>query len=118
ATVEWGGRVLPAGGGAYFRILPYSLISSALRGAERRGAPGTFYIHPWEVDPEQPRFAVPMTTRMRHYGGLGRTTGRLRRLLSTFRFGSIAESIAAPTSSTRDGRWPEEAGRRDASAPQ
>ena len=113
ATVAWGGRVLPAGGGAYFRIFPYSLVASALRGAERRGAPGTFYIHPWEVDPEQPRFAVPATTRLRHYGGLSRTTRRLHRLLSTFRFGSIAETIAA--SATRDPRWPEDAGRRGAS---
>jgi polysaccharide deacetylase family protein (PEP-CTERM system associated) len=118
ATVEWGGRVLPAGGGAYFRILPYSLVRSALRAAERRGVPGTFYIHPWEVDPEQPRFAVPLTTRVRHYGGLGGTTRRLRRLLSTFRFGSIAETISAGVSAMRDGRWPEEAGLRGAGSRQ
>ena len=113
ATVALGGRVLPAGGGAYFRLLPYSLVASALRGAERRGAPGTFYIHPWEVDPEQPRFAMPVTTRLRHYGGLGRTKARLRRLLSTFRFGSIAESLNA--SASRDARWPEDAGLRSTS---
>ena len=116
ATVEVGGRVLPAGGGAYFRILPYALVTSALRGAERRGAPGTFYIHPWEVDPEQPRFTVPVTTRLRHYGGLGRTTRRLRRLLSTFRFGSIVETFGVGAVSTRDGRWPDDAGRRSEGA--
>ena len=116
ATVEWGGRVFPAGGGAYFRILPYGLVASALRGAERRGVPGTFYIHPWEVDPEHPRFAVPLATRVRHYGGLSRTTRRLRRLLSTFRFGSIAESLSA--SASRDPRWPEDAGRRGESVQQ
>lgn len=93
ATVDWAGRVLPAGGGAYFRILPYALIPAALRGAERRSAAGTFYIHPWEVDHDQPRFSVPASTRVRHYGGLRRAPARLRRLLSTFRFGSIADSI-------------------------
>ena len=116
ATVEWGGQVFPAGGGAYFRILPYSLVASALRSAERRSVPGTFYIHPWEVDPEQPRFSVPVTTRIRHYGGLARATSRLRRLLSTFRFSAIAESLDAP--STRDARWPEDAGKRGATAQQ
>jgi polysaccharide deacetylase family protein (PEP-CTERM system associated) len=94
ATIEVAGRVLPAGGGAYFRLFPYALIRAALRGAERRGSPGTFYIHPWEVDPEQPRMSVSLKTRIRHYGGLERTEERLRRLLSTFRFGSIAESLA------------------------
>ncbi len=116
ATVEWGGRVLPAGGGAYFRILPYRLIPAALRGAERRAAPGTFYIHPWEVDHEQPRFSVPATTRVRHYGGLRRAPSRLRRLLSTFRFGTIAETLNARPGP--DAQWPRSAGRRAAGAPQ
>ncbi len=115
ATVEWAGRVLPAGGGAYFRILPYRLVPAALRGAERRAAPGTFYIHPWEVDAEQPRVSVPAATRVRHYGGLRRAPDRLRRLLSTFRFGSITETLgAAPTSAPH---WPEDRGRRGAETP-
>jgi polysaccharide deacetylase family protein (PEP-CTERM system associated) len=104
ATVAMGKRVLPAGGGAYFRVLPYSLVRSAFVGAERRSAPGTFYIHPWEVDPDQPRIAVPAATRIRHYGGLRRTTGRLHRLLSTFRFGTIAASLDA--SATHGSQWP------------
>jgi hypothetical protein len=57
--------------------------------------PATFYIHPWEVDPGQPRLPVPMLTRLRHYGGLRRTGPRLERLLSEFRFGSIAAWCAA-----------------------
>src|SRR6202007_2718354 len=84
ATVKWGSAVLPAGGGAYFRLFPYALIRSALLAAARRGAPGTFYIHPWELDPEQPRLDVPLKTRIRHYGGLRRTIPRLRKLLSSF----------------------------------
>jgi polysaccharide deacetylase family protein (PEP-CTERM system associated) len=93
ATVRWLGWTLPAAGGAYFRIFPYGLVRGALRGCERRGVPGTFYIHPWEVDPEQPRLRVPFTARVRHYTGLNRTEPRLERLLGEFRFGSIAERL-------------------------
>ena len=95
ATLQMGTVVLPAGGGAYFRHLPYALVRRGLRDAERRGVPGTFYIHPWELDPEQPRVEVPYPTHLRHYGGLTRTVPRLRKLLSSFRFQSIASTMAA-----------------------
>jgi polysaccharide deacetylase family protein (PEP-CTERM system associated) len=95
ATVSLLGLKLPAGGGAYFRLLPYALVRAALREAERRGAPTTFYIHPWELDPGQPRFEVSMATRIRHYGGLAGTRSRLERLLSEFRFEPIADTVNA-----------------------
>ena len=95
ATLRRLGLNLPAAGGAYFRLLPYALVRAALRDAERRGVPGTFYLHPWEYDPDQPRFAVKPLTRIRHYGGLSRTWSRLERLLSEFRFTSIAQGAAA-----------------------
>jgi Domain of unknown function (DUF3473) len=85
--------VLPAGGGAFFRHLPYELVHSALRSAERRGTPGTFYIHPWELDTEQPRVRAPFLTKLRHYGGLARTIPRLERLLSDFRFQPIGTTL-------------------------
>src|SRR3989475_5497503 len=66
---RWGTNV-PAGGGAYFRLFPYAVVRAALRDCAHRGAPGTFYIHPWELDPDQPRIAVPWPTRVRHYGGV------------------------------------------------
>lgn len=94
ATLQLGNQVLPAGGGAYFRLLPRRLVWSALSESERRGAPGTFYIHPWEVDVDQPRIRVPMLTRVRHYGGLRRTVPGLHALLSEFRFQSIAQTLA------------------------
>jgi len=94
ATVQWGSAVLPAGGGAYFRHLPYSVVRSALSDAGQRGVPGTFYIHPWELDPDQPRVRVPYRTHLRHYGGLTRTAPRLRKLLATFPFQSIAHTLA------------------------
>jgi len=93
ATLNVGRAILPAAGGAYFRHLPYTLVHSALVSAEQRGVPGTFYIHPWELDPGQPRLTVPILTRVRHYGGLTRTIPRLRRLLSQFRFQPIAATL-------------------------
>jgi len=93
ATLRFGGVRVPAGGGAYFRLLPYGLVRSAFRLAARRQRPGTFYIHPWELDPDQPRYAVGRSTRIRHYGGLNRTRPRLRRLLREFRFGAIGPAL-------------------------
>ena len=93
ATLELGPAVLPAGGGAYFRLFPYQFVRTAFVRAERRGVPATFYIHPWELDPEQPRLEVPLHTRIRHYGGLRRTAARIGRLLSEFQFQTIAETL-------------------------
>ncbi|HSH45939.1 MAG TPA: DUF3473 domain-containing protein, partial [Longimicrobiales bacterium] len=96
ATLQAGLR-LPAAGGGYLRLLPPGLVHAALRQAERRGVPGTFYIHPWELDPEQPRFPVSRATRVRHYGGLGRTAGRVENLLAEFNFGTIADTMRSMT---------------------
>ena len=95
ATLSCLGVTLPAGGGAYFRLFPYGLVRAALRAAERRGVPATFYVHPWEVDPDQPRLPASWPTRLRHYIGLGRTAARLERLLGEFRFTAVAETAAA-----------------------
>jgi polysaccharide deacetylase family protein (PEP-CTERM system associated) len=88
-TLHCAGLRLPAAGGAYFRLFPYALVRAALRQCERRGVPGTFYIHPWEIDPEQPRVPVSWLTAARHYGGLRATLPRLERLLTEFRFAAI-----------------------------
>jgi hypothetical protein len=56
--------------------------------------PAVFYIHPWELDPEQPRFEVPFLTRVRHYRNLGKTAHLIDRLLSEFKFTSIAQRLA------------------------
>jgi polysaccharide deacetylase family protein (PEP-CTERM system associated) len=95
ATVRWLGVNLPAAGGAYLRLLPPALIRAAVRDAESRGVPAMLYIHPWELDPDQPRIPVSFATRIRHYGGLRRTVPRLRRLFREFRFGTVAESLPA-----------------------
>lgn len=95
STLRWCGTRLPAGGGAYFRLLPYGLVRAAFKQCERLGVPGTFYIHPWELDPEQPRFDVSWLVRVRHYGGLRRTVERLERLLSEFRFTAVRDTVTA-----------------------
>ena len=64
------GADLPAAGGGYFRHFPYAITRAALASYARRGTPATFYIHPWEVDPHQPRLPVPALQRLRHYGGI------------------------------------------------
>jgi polysaccharide deacetylase family protein (PEP-CTERM system associated) len=95
STIRLSGMTLPAGGGAYFRLFPYAVVRQAFREAESRGAPATFYIHPWEVDPGQPRLPVSRMTSIRHYGGLRRTERRLERLLGEFRFRPIIETLEA-----------------------
>ena len=94
-TLHWCGMRLPAAGGAYFRLLPYGFVQAAFRQSARRGVPGTFYIHPWEVDPTQPRFAVRWFTRLRHYGGLRRTARQLTRLLTEVRFTTMRDTGVA-----------------------
>ena len=90
-TVQVLGRNLPAGGGGYFRLLPYALSNWAIREFNRKEArPALFYMHPWEIDHEQPR--VPDTslkTRFRHYVNLHRTEARLTRLLGDFHWGRM-----------------------------
>lgn len=93
ATVNWRGLRLPAAGGGYLRHFPYALIREAFRQHDRRGDSGTFYIHPWELDTEQPRVSAPWLTKVRHYRGLHATLPRLDRLLGEFHFTSIARRM-------------------------
>ena len=87
------GRNLPAGGGGYFRLAPYGLSRWALRrvnAVDRR--PAIFYMHPWEIDPGQPRIAgTGLKTRFRHYVNLSRTESRLGQLLQDFNWGRVDE---------------------------
>ena len=91
ATTKVWGRNLPAGGGGYFRLAPYGLSRWAIARVNRvDGKPAIFYLHPWEIDPEQPRIpGVGFKTKFRHYVNLHRTEGRLRRLLADFRWDTV-----------------------------
>lgn len=94
ATLRVLGATLPAAGGAYFRLLPPALVHAAMRQTAARGESGTFYTHPWEWDPGQPRLDVPLLTRIRHYGGQAGVLGRLETLFRRFQFTSIREGSA------------------------
>ncbi|MDR1708555.1 MAG: DUF3473 domain-containing protein [Candidatus Accumulibacter sp.] len=84
-------RNWPAGGGGWFRLLPYGVSRWLLSRINRRdGKPAVFYFHPWEIDPEQPRIpGIDLKTRFRHYVNLRRTEARIARLLDDFRWGRI-----------------------------
>jgi polysaccharide deacetylase family protein (PEP-CTERM system associated) len=99
-TLRVAGLNVPASGGAYFRIFPYALTNRAFRDCEMRGVPGVFYIHPWEIDPDQPRIRASLGARLRHYTGLHRTAAGLERLFAEFRFGAIAHHLFAPAASS------------------
>jgi polysaccharide deacetylase family protein (PEP-CTERM system associated) len=94
ATTRLGRLQIPAAGGGYLRQFPYGVIRHAFREHTAAGSPAVFYIHPWEVDPEQPRMDVPLLTRIRHYRNLNRTAALIERLLSEFKFTSVAQSLA------------------------
>jgi polysaccharide deacetylase family protein (PEP-CTERM system associated) len=94
STVRLGGVNLPIGGGGYFRQLPYAWTKWGIDRVNRvERQPMTFYTHPWEIDPDQPRMRVGTATRVRHYRGLDRTAGRLSRLLRDFRFDSVTSAL-------------------------
>jgi len=85
-TVRLMRRNLPAGGGGYFRLLPYALSRSMIRSVNADdGQPAIFYFHPWELDPDQPRPAgLGLKTRFRHYFNLRRMGGRIETLAADF----------------------------------
>lgn len=94
-TVRLAGMTLPALGGGYLRIFPEAYSRWAIRRLnDVEAQPAIVYLHPWEVDPDQPRIeGAPLRSRLRHYTGLDRMLGRLRRLLEAHSFGSIAEML-------------------------
>ncbi|MFI5106990.1 MAG: XrtA system polysaccharide deacetylase, partial [Terriglobales bacterium] len=99
ATLRIGGTNFPAAGGGYFRIFPLAYTEWAFRQFESEQRPLVFYLHPWEVDPEQPRIAGPLKSRLRHYTNLGKTQKRLERLLGRYEFQTFAEYMGGEASS-------------------
>jgi polysaccharide deacetylase family protein (PEP-CTERM system associated) len=88
------GRNLPVGGGAYLRILPFSFVSAGLSHAAAKGETLMVYLHPWEIDDEQPRLPAGLKSRLRQYTGLKGMSGRLERLLSCHSFTTASEAFA------------------------
>ena len=90
-TAELGGKRLAAGGGGFFRVLPYGFSRWAIRQVNRRDhRPAVFYFHPWEIDPGQPRVdGAPLKSRLRHYTNLHRMAVKLRQLIHEFAWGRM-----------------------------
>ena len=88
------GRRLPVGGGGYLRLLPLAVLGRGLRQKQRSGAPGCVYLHPWEVDPDQPRQRLGGLRGFRHYVNLSKTHKKLDRLLGEFPFTTVSNALA------------------------
>ncbi|MBE3112019.1 MAG: DUF3473 domain-containing protein [Acidobacteria bacterium] len=96
STIRFAGMNFPIGGGGYFRILPYAWTAFGIRRLnQRERKPAMVYMHPWEIDPDQPRLKAPWLSRFRHYRHLAQTEPRLRRLLAEFRFAPIRDIISS-----------------------
>ena len=94
SAASLGGIKIPVSGGGYFRLLPYWVTRAGLRQVnEKRGHPFVFYLHPWEIDPGQPRIGVKWLSRFRHYTNLERCEERLKRLLDDFAFTRITDVL-------------------------
>jgi polysaccharide deacetylase family protein (PEP-CTERM system associated) len=93
STMSACGLQLPVAGGGYFRLLPYAASRMFLKSLEKQGSQLVMYLHPWELDPEQPRMKGPVLSKVRHYLNLNKTEQRLRWLLKDFSFASINEVI-------------------------
>ena len=92
-TAEVAGRRMAAGGGGFFRLLPYPVSRWQVNSVD--GRPAVFYFHPWEIDPEQPRVAsAPLRSKFRHYTNLTVMAAKLERLVRDFRWGRMDELAA------------------------
>ena len=87
------GMTVPVSGGGYFRLYPYGLSRHLLNKVNAESEPFVFYMHPWEIDPLQPRIRTSLKSSLRHYTNLDRFEGKLRTLLRDFSFTSMANVI-------------------------
>jgi polysaccharide deacetylase family protein (PEP-CTERM system associated) len=94
-TARLAGRTVAAGGGGFFRLLPYGFSRWAIRQVNEASQPAIIYFHPWEIDPGQPRVAdAPMRSKLRHYTNLSGMASKLRRLIGDFEWGRV-DAVAA-----------------------
>lgn len=93
STLKFPGYTLPIAGGGYFRLFPYWFSRFGLGSINRQGKPFVFYLHPWEVDPDQPRLDVKWFSRFRHYNNLDVCEKRLRQLLKHFAFTTMSDVL-------------------------
>ncbi len=93
STVRILGKYFPFGGGAYLRLLPYWYNKWSIKRLNRIGKPALIYFHPWELDPDQPKLDLNLLTRTRHHFNLDIMETKIRKLLKSFRFQSIEETL-------------------------
>ena len=94
SSVKFLGYQLPIAGGGYFRLYPYWFTRFGLNKLNRTGDEFVFYLHPWEVDPDQPRVeGVSWKSKFRHYNNLGKCLHRLRRLVNDFEFTTVEKLL-------------------------
>jgi len=93
SVVEIFGKRIPCSGGGYFRQFPYFVSKYLIKKCNEAGRPVIFYLHPWEIDNEQPRIKLPILKKIRHYNNLNKTYCRLEKLLIDFKFAPIKEII-------------------------
>jgi polysaccharide deacetylase family protein (PEP-CTERM system associated) len=95
STAQVFGQSVPAAGGGYFRLYPYAVSRWLIRRVNNgEGKPAVFYLHPWEIDPGQPRVETHWRSRFRHYNNLDKCEDRLRRLLKDFHMTTCREVLA------------------------
>jgi len=94
SCLEIMGRRFPFSGGGYFRLFPYAYTKFCMRKVNDQGRPAVFYLHPWELDPGQPRIKnLSFSKRFRHYRNIDQTEKRLDQLLQDFKFTTVREVL-------------------------
>jgi polysaccharide deacetylase family protein (PEP-CTERM system associated) len=94
SCVEMFGRRFPFGGGGYFRLFPYAYTKYCIGKVNNEGRTTVFYLHPWEVDPGQPRVKdLSLSQKIRHYRNLDQTEKRFAKLLKDFEFTTMREVL-------------------------
>ncbi|MCC6321841.1 MAG: polysaccharide deacetylase family protein [Phycisphaerales bacterium] len=101
SVMDFMGRTTPFSGGGYLRLFPMSLVKRGYRQNHAAGRPGMAYIHPREIDPDQPRLKLPWKKYFKYYVGIKGCEEKLRQSLRTFKFTTIAEVLASVK------HWPE-----------
>ncbi|MBW8889127.1 MAG: sugar transferase [Fibrobacteres bacterium] len=106
SVAEIGGRTLPIAGGGYLRLYPLAMTDRFIRHRNRQGEPAMVYLHPWEIDTQQPRVAAGALESFQHYVGLNGAAGKLSRLLKAHAFGPVKEILESPAMAAMLARAP------------
>jgi len=117
SNLAFGGQIFPLGGGGYFRLIPFVLFAKGVKAILKKQKAYLFYLHPWEIDPEQPRVnQASRQFRFRHYHNLEKTETRLSQLIMTFkdcRFVTCSEYLNEATQGSNGRGMRIEVGRKD-----